>query len=185
MRMVLPNATSSRLMDELASDVGTLFDSFFADTPSRKQTSSGGRLSVPMDIEESADQYTVTLDVPGVPLEALEIDVHEDRLRIAGERSDHQRATSSSGGEPVDENSEASADDVSPMAEESAAEKTHAMTRVLRSERRRGTFERQVQLPLPVEADQVSAELADGVLTVTLPKSDPEQGKRRIPVRKA
>jgi len=42
----------------------------------------------------------------------------------------------------------------------------------LHTERRSGQFRREVRLSAPVNADKVVAEFTNGVLTVTLPKSD-------------
>ena len=44
--------------------------------------------------------------------------------------------------------------------------------------RRRGHVEQRVLLPAPAEADKVTASLADGVLTVTVPRSEPEKPRR-------
>ena len=51
-----------------------------------------------------------------------------------------------------------------------------------RSSRRTGQFEYRTYLPADVKADQVSAQLADGVLTVTVPKSQAAE-PRRIEVK--
>ena len=49
-------------------------------------------------------------------------------------------------------------------------------------ERRYGSFRREITLPAPVDADAVEADYHDGVLTITLPKT--EQAKpRRIEVK--
>jgi HSP20 family protein len=48
---------------------------------------------------------------------------------------------------------------------------------VYRSERFFGRFQRTVTLPSPVAADQVKAQYKDGVLTVTLPKSEEAKPK--------
>ncbi|HEX9116503.1 MAG TPA: Hsp20/alpha crystallin family protein [Anaerolineae bacterium] len=45
-------------------------------------------------------------------------------------------------------------------------------------ERRWGTFARSLTLPAAVKADQVEAEYANGVLTLTLPKTDEVKPKR-------
>jgi HSP20 family protein len=51
-----------------------------------------------------------------------------------------------------------------------------------RSTRRTGRFEYRTYLPGDVKADQVSAQLAEGVLTVTVPKSEAAK-PRRIEVK--
>jgi len=43
-----------------------------------------------------------------------------------------------------------------------------------------GPFERRLRIPIPFDRDAVSAQIADGFLTVTLPKS--ETGPRRVSV---
>lgn len=50
-----------------------------------------------------------------------------------------------------------------------------------RVERGHGTFNRTFQLPVPVDAERVVADLRDGVLTVTCPKA-PDASVRRIRV---
>lgn len=48
-----------------------------------------------------------------------------------------------------------------------------------RVERGHGSFSRTFHLPIPVDGDRISADLRDGVLTVSCPKA-PEGGGRRI-----
>ena len=50
-----------------------------------------------------------------------------------------------------------------------------------RVERGHGMFSRTFQLPVPVDAERIVADLRDGVLTVTCPKAI-DAGTRRIPV---
>lgn len=49
-------------------------------------------------------------------------------------------------------------------------------------ERRFGRFERSITLPTQVKADQATADFRDGILTITLPKSEAAR-PRSIPVR--
>lgn len=49
---------------------------------------------------------------------------------------------------------------------------------VHRTERRFGTFERSFSLPGSVRSDQIDARFADGVLTITVPKT--EESKQRV-----
>ena len=158
MRMVFPSQVSGRLMDDLATDVGTLVESFFGDSTDRARTESRNQLTVPMDIDESEDGYLMWLDVPGVSLESIAIDFHEDTLTISGERG---------------------------LPKTSETESVEKAPSKRRRERAQGKFERKVQFPHPVEPESITAELADGVLVIKLAKADPEKGKRRIPVSKA
>ncbi len=48
-----------------------------------------------------------------------------------------------------------------------------------RVERGHGSFSRTFHLPIPVDADRITADLHDGVLTVSCPKA-PDGGGRRI-----
>ncbi len=50
-----------------------------------------------------------------------------------------------------------------------------------RRERPVGSFARVFRLPLPVDADRVAADMRNGVLTITLPKSESAR-PRKIPV---
>jgi len=49
---------------------------------------------------------------------------------------------------------------------------------VYRSERYVGRFQRTIQLPSPVAADRVKAQYKDGLLTVTLPKTEEAKPKQ-------
>jgi HSP20 family protein len=62
---------------------------------------------------------------------------------------------------------------VAGVRRERASEEYH------RVERGHGTFSRTFHLPIAVEADRITADFRDGVLTVTCPKA-PEGGGRRI-----
>lgn len=61
--------------------------------------------------------------------------------------------------------------------ERKAESETHS-GESFRSERLFGSFQRTVNLPAPVKADEVKASYKDGVLTVTLPKAEEAKPKR-------
>ena len=50
------------------------------------------------------------------------------------------------------------------------------------SERWYGRFDRQLALPFDVDEEQCRAEFRDGLLTVTLPKSEQARNARKIPI---
>ena len=57
-------------------------------------------------------------------------------------------------------------------------EKTLADAEVYRAERFIGRFQRTVTLPAPVAAEKVKAQYKDGILTVTLPKTEEAKPKQ-------
>jgi HSP20 family protein len=61
---------------------------------------------------------------------------------------------------------------------ERTEEKVGEGTEVHRSERFYGKFQRALTLPEPVAADKVKADYKDGVLTVTLPKTEEAKPKK-------
>jgi HSP20 family protein len=65
---------------------------------------------------------------------------------------------------------------------ERKSEKQHENAEVHRAERFFGRFQRTVTLPTPVAADKVKAQYKDGVLSITLPKTE-EAKPKQIDVR--
>jgi len=61
---------------------------------------------------------------------------------------------------------------------ERKSEEKHTDAEVYRTERFFGRFQRTVTLPTPVAADKVKAAYKDGVLTVTLPKTEEAKPKQ-------
>jgi HSP20 family protein len=61
-------------------------------------------------------------------------------------------------------------------------QREHELVSYHRKERAEGAFSRTVPLPMAVEAERVEAKYADGILTVTLPKTE-EAKPRQIAVR--
>ena len=61
---------------------------------------------------------------------------------------------------------------------ERKSEHKHEDAEVYRSERFVGRFQRTVSLPSPVASDKVKAQYKDGILTVTLPKTEEAKPKQ-------
>ena len=101
----------------------------------------------PIDVHETADEYVITAELPGLGRDDVRIQVRDGRLHIEGQRRERDLP----------------------------CEQYH------RIERGHGSFSRTFDLPLPVQAEQVSADLRDGVLTIVCPKAK-ESGAHRIVV---
>ncbi len=96
----------------------------------------------PVEMREERDSYRIQVEVPGVPLSQIEVTGTQATLRISGQKLSPELRT---------------AEDQPP-------------SRVLQSQRRYGSFSRMINLPGPININNVSAHLANGVLEVIAPK---------------
>ena len=101
----------------------------------------------PVDLYETATDFVLTAELPGLTRDQIEIHAEESRIVIRGDRS--------SGQVPC--------------------EQYH------RVERGHGPFSRAFVLPEPIDVEAVSADLRDGLLTLTIPKAA-GRGARRVHV---
>jgi HSP20 family protein len=74
-------------------------------------------------------------------------------------------------------------EDVLTIRAEKKQERKEEREGVHFSERAFGTFQRSLRLPYQVNPDQVQARFENGVLSVTLPKTQPQERSRRIQVQ--
>lgn len=59
-----------------------------AEAPAAEAPARTFRTRAPrVDVSESADAYFVTADVPGVPMDAIEVTIEEDRLELSARRT--------------------------------------------------------------------------------------------------
>lgn len=103
-----------------------------------------------MDMQETDEAYTLTLDVPGMDKDDIVVEVNDNVLSISGERK-----------ERVEEKRE---------GEQVQREIVY------------GQFKRTVTLPRDAKADEITSKYEDGVLTITVPRTqqEAETGKRII-----
>jgi HSP20 family protein len=99
------------------------------------------------DLHERDDLFVVSIELPGLTREDVEIECTDHHLTVSGERC--------------------GAD---------CPQRYHQL------ERGHGAFSRRFTFEHAVDSARVSAELADGVLTVTIPKTHPA-ALRRVEVR--
>jgi len=104
----------------------------------------------PVDLYETAAEFVLTAELPGLSREQIDIHAEDNRIVIRGAR----------GAEP---------------AREIPCEQYH------RIERGHGRFSRAFSLPEAIAVDDVTADLKDGILTVTIPKAA-SRGARRVDV---
>ena len=114
-------------------------------------TARGTHLVPRIDVEEDDDSYEVSVELPGMKQEDVQVELNQNTLTITGEKR-------------------AGFDD--------RAEKGEKKQRRSRwSERSYGRFTRSFTLPSDADADKLQARFSNGVLTIAIPKS--EQSKPR------
>jgi HSP20 family protein len=94
------------------------------------------------DAFESAREYVFRVEIPGVSLADVKLEVEEATLRLSGTRPE-----------------------VDPAS------------RFLRMERVYGDFDREFAIPKDIDADRISASLANGILTIRAPKKGARPAK--------
>ena len=103
----------------------------------------------PVDLFETADEFVLTAEGPGLSRDQIEIQAEDNRVLIRGER-------------PID-----------PGAGSGVpCEQYH------RVERGHGRFSRAFSLPDAIDVDGITADLKDGLLTVTIPKAAQRHARR-------
>ena len=104
----------------------------------------------PVDLYETADEYVLTAELPGLTRDQIDIHAEERRIVIRGARA-------------------------ADPGRDIPCEQFH------RVERGHGRFSRAFALPETIEIGAITADLKDGILTVTIPKAH-DRGTRRIDV---
>ncbi len=108
------------------------------------------------DVSERDDGYVVHVELPGLRRDQIDVQLMDRELVVSGEITEEQQ----DGKDGKDGN------------------------RRRRSSRRMGRFEYRTFLPGDIKPDQIKAGLADGVLTITVPKSETAK-PRRIEVKES
>ena len=104
------------------------------------------------EITEKDDAFYLRLEVPGIEAKDLDIQVMADRVAISGERKSHTES------------------------EENGNTRLCGAVS-FRTEFRYGKFQRVIPLPARIQNTDVTADYKDGILHLTLPKSEDEKNK--------
>ena len=98
-----------------------------------------------MNIEETKDAYRISIEVPGMEKDDIDIEVKDNVLTVSGEKKEEVKSEDST---------------------------------FYRRERRFGKFSRSISLPNDINVDGIDAEYKNGVLTLTLPKTEEAKPKK-------
>ena len=70
----------------LQERMNQLFEQAFPRGGTGEEELQGGRWSPPVDILETPDRIVLRADLPGIPIEQVELKIENDRLSLQGER---------------------------------------------------------------------------------------------------
>jgi HSP20 family protein len=145
----------SRGLDRLFDDA---FDRFFTAPVAIANDAPPARRPA-LDVSETERQYVVTLDVPGIKREDIQVSIEGRHVSIVAESK--TEATTEA----------AAADEAKPEAAkpEAAADAAPA-ERVILRERAFASYARSFTLPAEIDQSESQARLENGVLTLTLTK---------------
>ncbi len=145
-------------------ELDRLFDNFFSGYMPHARMRAAKPLAdaaIRPDLDISGDdkRYIVSVELPGVSEQDLNVELENNTLRISGEkRYEHESANG-------------------PQGEAEAGKNFY------RIERSYGSFQRVLELPDDVDTEAITATHKDGVLTITLPrKAAVLQSAKRIAV---
>ncbi|KAI8929467.1 HSP20-like chaperone [Entophlyctis helioformis] len=138
-----------------------------------------------IDVHENETAYEVLVEVPGVPRDKVSCEVvNDDTLLITGQ---YERSSPSSA-QPSIADSTASggphdASTASPATSSANADQSLCIAITFwASERLAGSFRRSVTFPTHVDASNVKASLADGILRVHVPKHESAARRTKVPI---
>jgi HSP20 family protein len=121
---------------------------------SAPRASSTVRTGMPIDCYASSDHAVVLASLPGIHPDDVSVSVEDDTLTITGSVTGERKQQ--------DEHGEAV---------------TWYMAEI-----QRGSYERRIRLPFPIEESKVEAQFSHGLLRIKLPKQEAAK-PRRIPVQ--
>ncbi|HTC01124.1 MAG TPA: HSP20 family small heat-shock protein [Ferruginibacter sp.] len=145
MKTIVKNGTFG--VDAFPKSINELFDTLIHEANSSIR---GAAILPKTDIAETENSYELTLGLPGIKKEDIQIEVVENKITIKGERK--------------------------RMAE-TENKKYH------KQESQYGIYERSFVLPKNAYNTEIGANHADGVLTISIPKSESLVSSRKIEIK--
>ena len=141
--------------DPFSDSLPTLLRGFFQPVAVTRDA-----VDIRMDVIESAGEFVVHAELPGVTKDDIAVQIDGNRVSISAQ---------------VKRSVEVKTNDGNGTAETKAADPAQ---RVLRSERYYGAVARSFALAVEVDEEKSTAKFENGVLTLTLPKKAAPQARR-------
>ncbi len=124
-----------------------------------------GTFQPPIDLSETEEEFVVKLAAPGLKPDNFEITVQENMLTIRGRTQDEDQQDGNQAGQQ----------DGNQNGSQNGGKQS---VRYHVREQRFGEFVRTIQFPTQIDADKIQANLAQGILTIQVPKAEAAKPKR-------
>lgn len=124
-----------------------------------------GMFQPPIDLYETENEYVVKLAAPGLKSDNFEITAQENTLTIRGRTQDEDQQDGNQNGQQDGNQNGGQGDGKQGV-------RYHVR------EQRFGEFVRTIQFPTQIDADKIQANLAQGILTIQVPKAEAAKPKR-------
>jgi HSP20 family protein len=156
----------------LQREIDRLFDDFLRGAA---LPAAGAGLVPSIDVTESGNEIEITVELPGLERNDVDISVDDDVLVIRGEKKIETQSGDGQQGKQGQQARQAQGQ----QAKESNGTKSRRVT-----ERMYGAFYRAIQLPPGVDSSKIEATMSNGVLKVRIPKP-PQSQPKKIEVKEA
>jgi len=124
-----------------------------------------GTFQPPIDLSETENEFVVKVAAPGLKPDNFEITAQENLLTIRGRTQDEDQQDGNQAGQQDGKQNGGQNDGKKNM-------------RYHIREQRFGEFVRTIQFPTQIDADKIQASLANGILTIKVPKAESAKPKR-------
>jgi HSP20 family protein len=175
-------ASPWQMMRRMQEDMDRVFGQFFGSpfgsggVPAQAGQPAGLQQWAPsVDISQNDKEWCIETDLPGVKPEDIDLQVQDQYLILRAELRPEeapqgQQAEGQSGQQPTGQ-------------KQNGQQQEQPQRQYHHRERRWGYFERVLPLPENVDEGKVSCDFQHGVLTIHLPKTEPQAAQgRRIPI---
>ena len=166
-----------------------MFSEFFSGSPLLGQRSQltggggsggiGGSQTLPVDLIETQENYQVLAELPGVQPQEVDVTINGDTLTLRA----YKQAQWQSGqqGQQGQQEGSSGSRQQQQQAGQQGGQQGQQIHRV---ERAYGEIRRSFQLPPNCDRDRIQAQYNNGLLTLTIPKSqEAQKAQKRIEVK--
>ncbi|OJJ44433.1 hypothetical protein ASPZODRAFT_18624 [Penicilliopsis zonata CBS 506.65] len=154
-----------------------LLDDYDVHRQTKGQTSSIRSWSPRFDVRESTDAYHLDGELPGLAQQDISIEFTDPQTLVIKGRVERE-----SHSEPAPQEPEASENSNNSNKEVAQTTKSERKHKYWVTERSVGEFHRAFSFPGRVDQDNVKASLANGILSIVVPKADPKSGLKKISI---